>query len=102
MMALSSIRDCFEGVIPSVVATLDAEGVPNVSYLSQVYLVDDDHVALSNQFFSKTADNVRATGRATVISEIPSSSRACAPSASLAISCTATLRARSGSTPRFT
>ena len=67
MIALTSIRDCFEGVIPSVVATLDAEGVPNVSYLSQVYLVDDDHVALSNQFFSKTADNVRATGRATII-----------------------------------
>ena len=67
MIALTSIRDCFEGVIPSVVATLDAEGVPNVSYLSQVHLVDDDHVALSNQFFSKTADNVRATGRATVI-----------------------------------
>lgn len=67
MIALTSIRDCFEGVIPSVVATLDAEGVPNVSYLSQVYLIDDDHVALSNQFFSKTADNVRATGRATII-----------------------------------
>lgn len=67
MIALTSIRDCFEGVIPSVVATLDAGGVPNVSYLSQVHLVDDHHVALSNQFFSKTADNVRATGRATII-----------------------------------
>jgi hypothetical protein len=67
MIALTSIRDCFEGVIPSVVAPLDAGGVPNVSYLSQVYLIDDDHVALSNQFFSKTADNVRATGRATII-----------------------------------
>ncbi len=67
MIALTTIRDCFEGVIPSVVATLDAEGVPNVSYLSQVYLVDDDHVALSNQYFSKTADNVGATGRATLL-----------------------------------
>lgn len=67
MIALRSIRECFEGVIPSVVATLDSEGVPNVSYLSQVYLVDDGHVALSNQFFSKTAANVEATGRAAVI-----------------------------------
>ena len=49
---LASIRDCFEGVIPSIIATLDADGLPNVSYLSQVYLVDDEHVALSNQFFS--------------------------------------------------
>ncbi|MBP6879125.1 MAG: GAF domain-containing protein [Phenylobacterium sp.] len=64
---LASIRDCFEGVIPSIIATLDADGLPNVSYLSQVYLVDDEHVALSNQFFSKTAANVAATGRAHVL-----------------------------------
>ncbi len=66
-VSLASIRDCFEGVIPSIIATLDAGGRPNVSYLSQVYLVDDEHVALSNQFFSKTAANVAATGRAQVL-----------------------------------
>lgn len=64
---LGDLADCFEGVIPSVVATLDADGLPNVTYLSQVYLVDPAHVALSNQFFSKTAANVRATGRAAVV-----------------------------------
>lgn len=64
---LATIRDCFEGVIPSIVATLDGDGTPNVSYLSQVYFVDDDHVALSNQFFSKTVANVKATGRAAVV-----------------------------------
>lgn len=64
---LRQLMDCFEGVIPSVIATLDAEGAPNVSYLSQVWFVDDEHVALSNQFFSKTAANVRATGRATAL-----------------------------------
>ncbi|MDP3747059.1 MAG: GAF domain-containing protein [Phenylobacterium sp.] len=66
-MPLSTIRDCLEGVIPSIVATLDAAGTPNVSYLSQVYLVDETHVALSNQFFSKTVANVKATGRAAVV-----------------------------------
>ncbi|MES2895986.1 MAG: GAF domain-containing protein [Pseudomonadota bacterium] len=66
-MPLSAIRDCFEGVIPSIVATLDAAGTPNVSYLSQVYLVDETHVALSNQFFSKTVANVKATGRAALV-----------------------------------
>ena len=40
------------------------------------------------------------TGRAVLISEIPSSSRAWAPNASFAISCSATLRARPSSTPR--
>jgi adenylate cyclase len=67
MIALGDIRDCFEGVIPSVVATLDGAGVPNVSYLSQVHLVDADHVALSNQFFSKTGRNIEETGQATVL-----------------------------------
>lgn len=64
---LSDIADCFESVVPAIVATLDAQGQPNVTYLSQVYLVDEARVALSNQFFSKTAANVRATGRAAVV-----------------------------------
>lgn len=67
MIALDRIRDCFEGVIPSVVATLDGTGIPNVSYLSQVHLVDAEHVALSNQFFSKTKRNVEETGHATLL-----------------------------------
>jgi hypothetical protein len=67
MIRLSDLRNSFEGVIPSVIATLDADGVPNVSYLSHVYYVDDDHVALSNQYFSKTLANVRLHGVATVL-----------------------------------
>jgi adenylate cyclase len=64
---LEAIRDSFEGIMPSVIATTDANGIPNLSYLSHVYYVDSHHVALSNQFFSKTAANVAANGRATVV-----------------------------------
>lgn len=67
MIPLSRIRDSFEGVIPSVIATTDADGMPNISYLSHVHIVDDTHVALSNQFLSKTAGNVAANGLATVM-----------------------------------
>jgi hypothetical protein len=57
---------CFQGVVPSILATADAEGVPNVTYISQVYRVDDRHVALSRQFFNKTTRNLDANPRAAV------------------------------------
>lgn len=67
MIRLSELRESFEGVIPSVIATADANGMPNISYLSHVHYVDERHVALSNQFFSKTAENVEAAGVATLM-----------------------------------
>ncbi|MBC7280078.1 GAF domain-containing protein [Hoeflea sp.] len=67
MIRLSDIRDSLEGVIPSVIATTDGNGLPNISYLSHVHFVDDEHVALSNQYFSKTAANISANGLATVM-----------------------------------
>lgn len=57
---------CFQGVIPSLLATADAAGVPNVAYISQVHLVDDRHVALSRQFFNKTSRNLDENPRAAV------------------------------------
>ncbi len=53
-------RRCFLGLTPSVIATSDLQGVPNVTYLSQVYYVDEERVALSCQFFNKTKQNVLA------------------------------------------
>jgi len=55
---LADLWRCFQGVVPSIIATSDGRGIPNVTYLSQVYFVDDDHVALSCQFFNKTRRNL--------------------------------------------
>ena len=66
-LSLEAIRDCLEGVIPSGVATCSAEGVPNVTYVSQVHFVDASHVALSFQFFNKTRQNVLGNPRASAI-----------------------------------
>ena len=55
---LCDIWRCFQGVIPSIIATADRDGVPNVTYVSQVHLVDEQHVALSRQFFNKTSRNL--------------------------------------------
>lgn len=66
-LTLSDLSACFDGVIPSLVATADAAGRPNVSSLSQVVAVDATHVALSNQFFGKTAANIRENPNATLL-----------------------------------
>ncbi|AMO22914.1 hypothetical protein GCM10027034_34160 [Ramlibacter solisilvae] len=64
---LCDIRPCLEGVIPAVMATCAADGTPNVAYISQVYYVDERHVALSFQFFNKTRQNILANPYATVL-----------------------------------
>jgi adenylate cyclase len=66
-IALTEIQLCFEGAIPAVIATAAADGTPNVTYLSRVTLVDGERVALSNQFFSKTARNLAENPRASLL-----------------------------------
>lgn len=52
-------RSSLEGVMPSVVATISEDGTPNIAYVSQVWYVDEMHVAVSHQFFNKTMRNIR-------------------------------------------
>jgi adenylate cyclase len=60
---LSDHWQCFEGVVPTVMATASRDGTPNISYLSHVFYLDEGHVALSNQFMSKTVANVMENPR---------------------------------------
>jgi adenylate cyclase len=66
-LTVSDIRGCFEGVIPATIATASRDGSPNVTHLSRVFYVDDNHVALSNQFFSKTTRNLAENPYASVL-----------------------------------
>ncbi len=64
---IDSIRECLDGIIPGTIATCSAEGVPNVTVLSQVEYVDDEHVATSYQFFNKTRANILQNPHAQVL-----------------------------------
>ena len=68
----AEIRHVLDNGTPAVMVTCSADGIPNVTVISQVYFVDEHHAALSFQFFSKTIRNVRENPRAYVcVSDIP-------------------------------
>ncbi len=66
-LTVRDLMPCFGGVVPSVFATISAQGVPNVTYLSRALPVDDGRIALSNQFFSKSHRNLAEHPRACVL-----------------------------------
>lgn len=66
------IRAVLDNGIPALMVTCSADGIPNTTVISQVYYVDETHVALSFQFFNKTIRNVRENPRAHVtVQDIP-------------------------------
>lgn len=66
-----SLLPSLQGVIAAVIATSSIQGIPNVTYISQVYYVDEKHVALSQQFFNKTIRNICENPFACVVVTCP-------------------------------
>jgi adenylate cyclase len=65
--SLQELGRCFQGLIPSNIATCAPDGTPNVTFLSQVHHIDATHVALSCQFFNKTRRNVEVNPLASIV-----------------------------------
>jgi len=57
-LSLRKLESCFSGIVPCIIGTAAKDGTPNVTYISHVYRVDERHIALSRQFFNKTARNL--------------------------------------------
>jgi adenylate cyclase len=72
---LRDLRSCFEGMVPATMTTASPEGVPNVNNLSKVDYVDETHVALSRQFFRKSAKNLEVNPYACILLTEPASNR---------------------------
>jgi adenylate cyclase len=71
-IALDALERCFGGAIPAVLATASGDGVPNVTYISRAHRVDDQRIALSNQFMTKTSRNLAANPVASLLLVDPS------------------------------
>jgi len=71
LLTLRQVRRMLEGVIPPAMCSVSPDGVPHVTYLSQAEYIDDEHIALSFQFFNRSRHNVLATRRVALSVEDP-------------------------------
>ncbi len=58
------LQPALQGAVPGTVATCSLDGEPNATYIAQAYYVDEHHIALSRQFFKKTARNIAENPKA--------------------------------------
>ena len=66
-MITEEMKVAMQGIIPSIIGTCDAEGMPNTTVISQTYFVDENHIAISHQFFNKTIRNIRVVPKACLL-----------------------------------
>ena len=70
-LTLREVRRILDGVIPPSICSVSADGVPHVNLLSHAEYVDDEHIALSFQFFNRSRENILSTGRVALMAEDP-------------------------------
>lgn len=71
MRPLSDIEACFQGVLPSYLATCSSDGEPNITAVSILHLLSGNRIGVSCQFMNKSLRNLRDTGRAQVFAIEP-------------------------------
>lgn len=57
------MRACLESMIPAAIASVSEDGTPNVTWLSIMQRLGENHIGLSRQFFRKTSANIRTNQR---------------------------------------
>lgn len=65
------IRRALDGIIPFVIGTIDTNGTPNITFMSQLFYVDEQHLAISYQFMNKTWRNLQTNPVFTALATNP-------------------------------
>jgi predicted pyridoxine 5'-phosphate oxidase superfamily flavin-nucleotide-binding protein len=60
------MKEVFESVPAVVLATATADGTPNAAPVGAKKIIDDETVLLSDQFFNKTAANLKANPKVAI------------------------------------
>ena len=60
------IKEIFEKQEAIVLATATKDGIPNVVPVTAKKIIDDETILISDQFFSKTLNNMRANPRVAI------------------------------------
>ncbi len=61
------VKDLFEKVPTLVFATASEDAQPNACIVGMKFVIDDETLYLSDQFFNKTLDNVKRNPRVSVV-----------------------------------
>jgi len=72
-MITKEMLPAMQSVVPSTMATVSAAGVPNLTYISQVFYVNDNHVGISFQYMNKSWKNISENPNITVVLTHPAS-----------------------------
>ncbi|MGN6397200.1 MAG: pyridoxamine 5'-phosphate oxidase family protein [Mucilaginibacter sp.] len=67
MSITKDMLPAMQSVVPSTMATVSADGIPNLTYISQVFYVDDNHVAISFQYMNKSWKNITENPNITMV-----------------------------------
>ncbi|MFD0681679.1 MULTISPECIES: response regulator transcription factor [unclassified Paenibacillus] len=65
-MLPSQMKPAFDGTFPCTLVTSTQDEVPNITNLSRVWYIDEDHVAIANQFLNKAESNLKQNPLASI------------------------------------
>jgi predicted pyridoxine 5'-phosphate oxidase superfamily flavin-nucleotide-binding protein len=67
----NDIRPSLQGAVPGSIMSVSKDGIPNATFISQIWYVDEEHVAISLQYFNKTTRNVRENPKVSILTVDP-------------------------------